>query len=321
MKKNALMTVLAFSAILCSCDYRNLAEMEILERGELTLRFQHDRVDSVPAEYRVAFYPADERTLENITSGYMLYDIRTGDHHLDLPSGNYKVTAWNHDTEHVMTNGYGIRDLVTATTQKYISRGLYDIPKVVDSLYHDKTILDYPDYMVHANVEDFFLEAGNNDQVLVLHPDSMVIAVDMDIKGIRGLGEVTEVRGSISNVAGKRYIAPDNLTEDSVVVMYDCKAITEENRVAAHFHLFGLEPTNAKGLSHKVLLYFWLRTGIKVYIPIDVTNLIRNAKKDAARLNIHIEDMNVDLREYMAGTSGYEVAVDDWDNIIVGIDL
>ena len=320
MKKNALMTVLAVAA-LCSCDYRSLADAEVMERGEFTLAFQHERVDSVPAEYRVAFYPADERTMENITTGYMLYDLQTRDHRLSLPAGSYRVTAWNHDTEHVQTNGYGVRDQVTATTQKYLSRGLYDTPKVIDSLYHDKTILDYPDYMVHANVEDFLLEPGATGQVLILHPDSMVVTVDINIGGIRGLGEAMEVRGSISNVAGTRYIAKDNLTEDSVVVMYDCTAIPEKNRVTAHFHLFGLEPTDARNLTHKVLLYFWLRTGAKVYIPIDVTKLIRAVGREASRLRITVEDMDIDLREYTTGTSGYEVAVDDWDNIVVGINL
>ena len=88
----------------------------------------------------------------------------------------------------------------------------------------------------------------------------------------------------------------------------------------AHFHLFGLEPTDAKNLSHKVYLYFWLRTG-KVYIPIDVTRLIHNVGREASRLEIAIENLNIDLREYITGASGYEVAVDDWEDIRIGVDL
>lgn len=318
MRKTVLM--IGILAALASCEYRTLEDAEVLERADFTLSFRHENVDSVPSEYRVAFYPADERTLGNITRGYMLFDLRTGDRRLSLPAGRYRVTAWNHDTERVLTNGYGNKNTVSATTQQYRPHGAFDTPTVVDSLYGGKTILDYPDYMVHANVEDFMLRAGTDGQVLTLHPDSMVVAVDVNIGGIRGLSDVMETRGSISNAAGRRYIAGENVTEDSVVVIFDCTAMPEENRMTAHFHLFGLEPAEAGVLSHKMILYFWMRTG-RVYIPIDVTNLVRRAGKDARRLEVTIEDLGIDLREYVTAASGYEVAVDEWDDIRIGIDL
>jgi hypothetical protein len=314
-----VMSAALLTSGLASCEYQSLEEMRAMERSEFTLGFAHSNVDSVPASYRVAFYPADEQTRENITNGYMLFDLLQGSHKLSLPCGSYKVTAWNHDTEHVLTNGYGTRDLVNATTQAYRSRGAFDTPKVVDSLYHGQTILDYPDYMTHANVENFILQSTEAEQKLILTPDSMVVTVDLSIGGVRGLAEVLEARGSINNVAGKRYIAKDNFTEDSVVVIFDCTCQPETNTVKARFYLFGLEPTEFPNLEHKIILYFWLTAG-KVYIPLDVTSLIAKARATKV-LNVHVEDLNIDLREYVSSSSGYEVTIDEWDNIHIGIDL
>lgn len=315
----AILSAALLTAGLASCEYQDIAQPAVLERAEFTLDFDHGRVDSVPSEYRVAFYPADEKTMENITTGYMLYDLKKGTHRISLPVGTYRVTAWNHDTEHVLTNGYGKRDLVCATTQQYRSRGAFDTPKVVDSLYHGQTILDYPDYMVHANIENFTLQSSVEDQKLILTPDSMVVTVDLSIGGVHGLHDVLEARGSINNVAGKRYIAKDNLTEDSVVVIFDCECEPETSTVRARFWLFGLSPTAFPNLEHKIILYFWLNNG-KVYIPLDVTQLIAKAR-DSKVLNVHVEDLGIDLREYVTSSSGYEVTVDEWDNIRIGIDL
>ena len=314
-----MMTAAVITAGLSSCKYQSLEESAIMERAEFTLNFSHDRVDSIPSLYRVAFYPADEKTLENITTGYMLFDLMNRKQTLSLPVGTYKVTAWNHDTEHVLTNGYGNRDMVMATTQQYRSRGAFDTPKVVDSLYHGQTILDYPDYMVHANIDSFTLESSIAGQELILTPDSMVVTIDLSIGGVRGLSDVQEARGSINNVAGRRYIAKDNLTENPVVVIFDCQCVPVENTIRTRFYLFGLEPTDNQELEHKLILYFWMAAG-KVYIPIDITSLVAKAR-DAKKLNVHIDDLDIDLRDYITSASGYEVSVDEWDNIQIGIDL
>lgn len=313
------LTSTVFTAGLVSCEYHDLHEAETMEMAEFTLDFSYEKIDSVPAEYRVSFYPADSKTMENINTGYMLYDLKKGTHRISLPVGTYRVTAWNHDTEHVLTNGYGNRELVSATTLLYRSQGAFDTPKVVDSLYHGQTILDYPDYMVHANIENFTLQSSVEDQKLILTPDSMVVTVDLSIGGVHGLHDVLEARGSINNVAGKRYIAKDNLTEDSVVVIFDCECEPETSTVRARFWLFGLSPTAFPNLEHKIILYFWLNNG-KVYIPLDVTHLIAKAR-DSKVLNVHVEDLGIDLREYVTSSSGYEVTVDEWDNIRIGIDL
>lgn len=316
-------TIKAFMAItllagLAACEYKDLDEG--LSRVDFTLDFSHERVESTPASYRVAFFPADEETRGNITRGYRLFDVKNEPTVLSLPAGNYKVTAWNNDTEHVLTEGYGSKESLYATTMRYRSMGGYEMPKVVDSLFHGMPVLDYPDYMVHANEENFTLyeEPG---QRLTLHPDSMVITVDIKARGIRGLEWVREARGSISNVAGTRFIGEDNLTKDTVVVMFECQCDFNDSTVTAHFWLFGMEPTGAK-LDHRIIFvfYFWLDNG-KVYLPVDVTDIIREEQEKGKKDHIEIvlPELDINLKDYVTSKSAYSVDVDDWDDVYIDI--
>lgn len=321
MGKKMICSVMAVAAmsLLSSCEYQNLGDAEVLQRTAFSLGFDHSAVDSVPKEYRVAFYPDDEQTRENITAGYMLFDLTTGEREIILPAGNYKVTAWNHDTEHVITEGYGVRNNLQATTNHYRSRGNFYTPRVIDSLYAGHLVLDYPDYMTHANVESFTLRSGIDGQRLILRPDSMVVTVNVNIGGVRGLSDVIEARGSIDNVPASRYMAYDNLTADSAVVIFDCNVHPAQNRIAGTFYLFGLEPTDFPNLHHRMILYFWMNTG-RVYIPLDITRLVA-AARDSKVLNIDLPDLDIDLREFVTPGSGYDVSVDDWDNIIIDMNL
>ena len=316
MGKKILAALAVMATVLASCEYQRLDEETAMQRTPFTVEFDHSLVESIPSEYRVAFYPDDEQTRENVTAGYMVYDMTTASHELTMPAGIYRITAWNHDTEHTQTYGYGVRNDSYATT----SRSAYELPHIIDSIYAHQTVLDYPDYMTHANVERFVLIPHVPDQVLTLQPDSMVIAVNMTIGGVHGLSEVIETRGSIDNVPARRYLAYDNITADTTVVIFECNVTPETNTVTAHFHLFGLEPTDLTGLNHSIILYFWMNGG-RVYLPIDITELVARARQDSKRFDISIKDLNIDLREYIAPGNGYDVTVDDWDNIIIDMNL
>lgn len=301
---------------LASCQYKDLEdESPWARRPAVTLGFEWDAVDSIPAGMRVAFYSSGEAS-----QGYVFYDVLNRDTVIRVAAGTYDVTAWNNDCSHVLTSGYSTRGSVNATTLQYSTHGLYVMDEILDSIYNGQRVLDYPDYMVHANVEQFILNSGSETQRLTLHPDSMIFSMDVNVGGIRGLGNVTEARGCINNVPGTRYIAKENVTADSAVVIFDCKVIPEEERVTAHFHLFGLEPTDFPNLEHKIILFFWLQNG-RVYIPLDVTNLIRKALSGGYKVKIDIPDLDIDLRDFVTPESGYDVSVEGWDNVVIGVDL
>jgi hypothetical protein len=319
-KQIMLMAAMATGMVLCSCEYKDLGESTSL--GTVTLNFDTTKIEQVPTSMRAVFYPADAMTLSNMTKGYTIFDCprhiwpRT----CELPAGRYYITAWNNDTEHVLYENMGDKDLLYATTFKYAARGMYDKPSVIDSIYDGQTVLDYPDYMVHAANNgqpiDVFPEMNNE---FTLFPDSMVVTVNFKLKDIKGLDWVKECRGSLNNVAGKRFITPDNLTEDSVAVMFDCMFDEKENCVYGSFYVFGLYPSNSTiVLSHKMVMYFWMNGG-QVFLPIDVTDIINNADSTGDRVSIEITDLDINLKDYVSKKNTFDLDVEEWSDVEIDI--
>ncbi len=303
----ALMTIMA--AVLTACQYKDLEEAVKIP---FRIDFSHSRVDSVPKSYRVAFYPADEATMENITKGYMMFDVPSTASTLELPAGRYKVTAFNNDIEHVLTDGYGSQMEMYAKTPKARPHGVSGTPIIIDSLYGGQTVMDYPDYMTHVTGYDFTLNVDEEGQRLTLTPDSMVVTVMVRVAGIKGLSHVKEVRGSINNVAGTRLIAQDNITRDTAAVIFNCRADASENTVQARLYVFGVEPTANRGLLHTLILYFWMEHGTKVYIPVDVTKILAAVSSEDKYVFIDIPDVGIDLEKYDTGKNTFNTEVEEW---------
>lgn len=312
-------TLFLTTAGLTSCEYKELEDGSVL--NPLTVVFDTVKIEKTPKAMRVAFYPADDDTRANMTKGYTFFDLpRTiWPATIQLPAGLYYVTAWNNDTEHVLTDGYGNQETLHATTPAYNARGTFDTPNVLDSIYNGQRVLDYPDYMVHANeVDAFEVFYGKEHQTLVLKPDSMVITIDFRIHGIGGLSWVKQIRGAVNNVAGKRYIAYPDRTEESVAVMFDCEYNAEDSLVYGQFYVFGLEPSEITNLNHKMVLFFWMNGG-KVYLPIDVTEAFRRARKEGNRVLIEIPSLGIDLRDYVSSKNTFEVNLEEWDDVKIDV--
>lgn len=301
-----------------SCDYKSLEEYSH-ELSTLKLDFEWARVDSVPQAMRVAFYPADDDTRSNFTLGYTFFDLpkTIWPASIKLPPGIYHVTAWNNDTEHIITDKYGSQATLFATTQDYTVRGTFDIPSVLDSIYNGQRVLDYPDYMVHANEIDYDIQYAS-EQELLLRPDSMVITIDFLIRGIGGLSWVKQIRGSINNVAGKRFMAYPNRSEESVAMMFDCRYNAADSLVYGSFYVFDVEPTNLNNLIHKMVFFFWMDGG-KVYLPIDITEHIANYRHEQKKIIIDIPSLGIDLRDYISSKNTFDIELDEWEDININI--
>lgn len=311
-KGYALMAITMAAMTFTACEYKDFGDEggSSKRKTKFMLVFDWDKVDSIPQSMRVVFYPHD---LSQYAQGYTTFDVLNRDTTIELPAGIYDVTAWNNDMEHVITSTYTKQEATYATTGNYSPHGDANIPKVLDSLYHGQRVLDYPDYMVHANRMQFELSEKDNIHRLVLAPDSMVVTVEIKLHGIAGLEWCRNIRGTINNVAGKRYMAYDNLTADTVAIMFDAQAHAEDSTVTAKFWVFGLEPTDLTSLQHKMIFFFWI-TGNQLYVPLDVTNIIARAKKDDTYVLIESSDLNIDLKDYVReGDTGWTVDAEDWD--------
>lgn len=304
--------------LLTSCQYKDLEDVE--NRQAFTVGFSHERVDSIPALYRLAFYPIDQEARERL-SGCVMYDVSSSGASLSLPSGLYNVTAWNNDCEHIITSASTVRESAYATTGQFSPHGYVYVPKVLDSLYQSQRVLDYPDYMTHANHDNFRLVLGQENQHLTLNVDSMVVTIEVKLNGVKGLEYCQNVRGAVNNVAGKRFMAFPNRTEEKVAVMFDAEPHKEDSCVTARFWVFGIEPTELEDLEHRMVFFFWI-TGNQVYASLDVSDIIARARKEDTYIFIDTPDLNIDLSEYVRmGSTGMVVDAEDWNSVEINLNF
>lgn len=298
-----------------SCDYKNLDDEWYADRKNqsIALMWDYGKIDSVPGSFRVSFWPSDEATLAKVPEGLLFYDVYNGLAVLsDLPSGNYKVTAWNTDTEHNIIEDKDNRDGMYATTTAFYTSGA-NPSNVLDSLYYGQPILDTPDYMVHANKESVTVLPEQQNQPMTLIPDSMCVAVDYRIHGVASLHLASQIRAAMNNVTKKRYLAYGNMTQDTCVVMADCMAGIQDSTVYGRFFVYGMEPGDFQKMDHTLTLFFWMEEK-NVYFPIQVNTFLKPYTKNDRIIYLDIPNVGLDLRNYVSSGS-FEVNVKEWDDI------
>lgn len=303
-KGSCLLAVVIASMMTASCEYKDFEESDASEDlVPILLSFDWSNVDSIPTKMQVMFYRGEH-------GGYKRFDVGNETTTVYLEPDDYQVTAWNNDATHVYYQGYEARKNVSAKTPEYNPQNAPGLQKILDSLFVGQQVLDYPDYMVHANRENVKVERNVHQQVM-LKADSMVVTVDVNLGGIAGLEIVRQVKGAIGNVAGRRYMAYENKATDPVTVLFEARANAADSTVTAHFWVFGLEPEELQGSEHKAALFFWTSRG-KVFLDMDITELIRN-NGDKNFLAIDIPNMGIDIRDFLP-PPGMGVEIDDWDD-------
>lgn len=312
--------MLAMSAVLTaglySCEYKDLEEEGTIPTS-LILNFDFANVDSIPSDYWVAFYPADANAAH--ANGPFLREINDTVAVINgLPAGIYSVTAWNKFLEHTHVEITSDRSKMYSVANNYFSTSETPI-KVLDSIYYNQPIMDTPDFMIHANRENFVLLQNNGEnQFLTLKADSMVVTVEYKLGGIKNLGLVRQLRSAMNNVAKYRYLAYDNLTRDTCTIMFDSQFDANAETVYGKFYVFGVEPTELQNLSHKMVMFFWLR-GNNIFVPIDITKAFANYDKNNKRFVIDIPDINIDLADYIPQSGNFDVNVNSWEDVEIEV--
>ena len=326
MKKNNIILGIALAASLCSCEYKDLDEDIILETYPVTVDFAWENIDSIPRSFRLAVYPADKSTYIN-KEKRAVFDVYNKRHTIYLPVGNYNMVAWNNDGEHIITAGYDEQKTLYATTQKLAAEETF-MPKVVDSLKVNRDIRDYPDYLTHYVAENFKVirtEDGDSN-IVVVHPDSMVIRVDVRVNGIGGLTWIKQAKGLITDVAAKRLLSFDKLTEDTCSVMFDCEWKERDSLVYSTFYIFDkLDNLHRvkdfrKEKQQIMYLFFWLDNG-NVYIPINISRYLAKRREEDKLIVIDIPSLGIDLRNYISSDSGFFISIDEWEGEYIDVGI
>lgn len=306
------LTVLSFA----SCDYKDLEE-DMSARTQIHLNFDWNKVDSIPKSMRVIFYPDDSYLKSIIEQGYVTFDVYSSGMDVALPSGTYKMTAFNNDTEHVFVNNQIDHNGIFATTSASLTRTIVDAETLLDSIYSQK-ILDYPDYMVHTSSEEVIIKGDR--QTVTLTPDSMVVRVDFRVDGVTGLEHVQQIKAVMGNIAGKRFVTPDDVVQDTCAVLFDCGWDADNNSISAQFHVWSVLPNYKEQDGQKLTLLIWMKDS-KVYLPIDLTDIYRGFRKNDLVFDINIKDTNINLNEFLPAQSGFEIDITEWEDIRIDVNF
>lgn len=318
--KTPCLAALLAAAVMASCDYKDLEPGKNINPGEsepVELKFDFARIDSIPASYSIMFYRIDRE-------GYSFRrDVRAKDQVIEVPAGQYAVTAWNNDTPHVLTENHDDRKALRATTIGLDTRTQMDAASVLDSIFAGQLPYDWPDYMTHANVEEFNVEKGaGTPAVLTLRPDSMTVTVHYRIGGIRSLGWCYRVKGAQNNVWGRRYTAYEDKADRPVSVMFESDYDEQAGTVSGEYQIFGLAGGDDPALQarDRMVLFFWLQNGSGGYVPIDITRALdpyRN--REVRHIYIDIPDLDIDLIDFLDGDGGFSFDISEWENVNIDI--
>lgn len=308
IKAVIIMTV----AMLMGCQYKDFDDYQVsnIQQQPVDIHFDWTHVDSIPQKMRIAFYREENNSLYNV------YNTGNRDTTVMVNAGQFNVTAWNGALDVTSVESFENRLNVNAVAPKYQIFNSPRYEQLLDSIFEGQQIIEYPDYMVHATAENVFVDVLNERQRVVIRPDSMVITMNIQIKGIKGLDKCRQVRGALNNVAGRRYISYEKKTVNPSTVMFDATINEKDSTVTASFWVFDLKPTEElKDMSKKkVVIFFWLITG-QVYYAFDATEAFANAvQKNKAVLNIKIDDINLDLNDYLQSADAFIVSSEGWSD-------
>ena len=303
-KKNiskVLMMVVMTTLTVCGCEYKDIGEYPV-NRYPVMLHFDWSNVDSIPKQMRVGLYPMDNSVS---TGAFVWLEVGNRDTIVYAPEGSWRMTAWNRDVTHVVFQHYGWRDSlnVTATDPFTNFNSLY-LANVLDSIFPNHVVKDYPDYMVHDN-QDVVNVKQDMENVINVKPERMVTAVNITAHGIKGLDIVKMTKGVLSNIRGKRYIAYPNKTEEDVTVLFDAKSHPDEETVTATFWVFGIEPQR----KHRTAFFFYTSRG-QAFFDMDVTDLVNKEITDGSDVNIDIY-LDFDLRKILP-MNDFDINIDEW---------
>lgn len=311
-----VMVLLTAITTLTSCEYKELDEDYYPEgwtKQSVSLDWDFSKIDSIPGSYRIALYPADWETSAKVPEGLLLFDVYNNRAILrDIPAGNYNITAWNTDTEHVLIKNISDRDKINASTTTFYTSSA-DPSAVLDSLYYGQDIYNTPEYMTHATKELFTVVPEVQYQPLTLTPDSMCVAIDYRIHGIAALHLAKQVRAAVNNVTKTRLITPELATKDTCVVMSDCLTSISDSIVHGRFFVFGMEPEDFQLMEHSMTLFFWMENK-NIFYPIKINKCLRPYRREDNIIYLEIPDIGLDLRKYAASGS-FDVNVNEWDEI------
>lgn len=330
-----LMALMLLSS--CQADLRELC-YDHSHMANVSLNFQWpDNEEAAAVKGMTAlFYPADQPAAEPIRYDFSGRDGGSA----SLSAGNYRVIAYNNDTESILYRGTSSPNTLEAYTRRStieegtqlapFTRG-HAMPRAAGT-ENEPIILD-PDLLWAA---DESLSLSNADKTEAeLYTAPRVIPVEITITGVPNLQYSSQFGGTLSGLAASVMMDSGEVGDEEATQAFTAQVVGDST-LWMRFNIFGHCPHRAQHLvhQHQLTIYAVLADGSKWYYTQDVSNQMHDDLKnpeyhydpeqpEALELNYEID---IDLDELpvpkpIVNGSGFQPTIDGWQSIEIPVEM
>ena len=311
--------------------------------------FDFDKLEKSPTAMRVLFYPI----YDNATTGTpYVFDIAGTGGYANVPEGDFKVLAYNVDTENILEFNENYFDLFTLSThcsdveevvepsesreysfarsifgsrlprsQEEGAFLLYEEPEYTCRCYKPLFHVDPTISVVTDNYGNTEKQAISKDK-LTMVAETAVCTLKFDIKGIEGLVRANYVRATLSGISASYQMGEGRCSDEEGMVAFECKIDVPNDVVHGKVYVWGYKPYNKPDSRQFLNIYVWAAGG-NFYITNDITDELTEAVREA-EINKEFEfelSTELDITQGVVGNSGFEPSVGEWDEETTDIAL
>lgn len=161
---------------------------------------------------------------------------------------------------------------------------------------------------------------GGSAEIVRLTPVNMVCHYTYEVNGLRGLDRVADLRAALSGMSGSLNMSGDSLPAGlSESLLFD--GMVSRNQIIGGFYTFG--HSALEGEPNVFRLYLKNRSGSMSVLEQDVSDQVHDVPVAGHIGDVHLV-LNFDYEvpsEPGSGGPGFDVDVDDWDDVNVDIVL
>lgn len=343
MKRYGYICLLLTMMMLLSsgCDQKELYMIDS-RLVKVWVDFNFDKLKQSPASMRVLFYPIQEN---GFTGAPYVFDITGTGGYANVPEGDFKVLAFNVDTENILQSDESSFDMFRLTTassevesviedsenshKKSFVRSLFGsvLPRSADE--DEFMLYDVPDftcrcYTPHFHVSPIITQVTNDygeskketiaKEKLTMQAETAVCTLSFDIKGIVGLVRANYVRATLSGVSCSYLMGEGRATDEAGMVAFDCRIDKDNDIVHGKVYVWGFQPHGKADSRQFLNIYVWA-TGGNFYFTNEITDELSKAVRQA-EISKEFEFSlitDLDITQGVVGNSGFEPSVGDWE--------
>lgn len=295
--------ILLLTLVLTSCEHKELKFPQTVKFRSLRVVLKWEQLADFekPEGMRVIFFPLQGK------GDPWIFDFPHGEEKtIELPANDYAVASYNYDADGVLWKNPDSFWRFTAYTRSV------QTPDGEQACITPPWMCGYQ--LDRISVKD---DGKEDELVITLHPENKVSRYTYEVRGIRHLERVADIRASLSGMSGSLLLANDELPDDVPSERLLFGGEVKDSQIKGGFYTFGYRQKSTEPLVFK--LYIKSRTGKLHVLEQDVTQQVRSFPVKGHIGNVHLVlNFDFDIPEESGGNkndTGFDVGADDWADV------